>query len=295
MPLGPVMSDPVMKDRVCLVTGASRGVGKGIALALGDAGATVYVTGRTTDADADAGTRGTIDRTAFEISERGGRGLAIRCDHTNEPEVAAAFDRIAAEQDGRLDVVVSNAWGGYEAYDAGEFSLPFWEQPFSARWAGMFEAGVKAHLLTCQLGARAMQTRGSGLLVATLSWDRDRYYEQYPNVFYYASSQAVRRALIAIGADLKPSGVAAIGLAPGFTRTEKVLDAFGIGASEWESVEALAMSESPLYPGRAVVALATDPQVMERTGGVFKSGELAEAYGFTDIDGRVVPPFEPPV
>jgi len=289
------MSDLPLDGRVCLVTGASRGIGKGIAQALGDAGAIVYVTGRTTRDSTPPGTAGAIEDVADDVTARGGRGIAVPCDHADVSQVSTLYERIRSQHAGRLDLVVSNAWGGYEAYDHREFSTPFWEQPFEKRWRGMFEAGVKSHLLACQHAARLMVGQETGLIVVTLSWDRDRYYEQYPNVFYYAATQAIRRAVHAMAADLRREGVSVVGLAPGFTRTEKVLGAFGIDESGWKDVEALAMSESPLYSGRAVVALASDPNIATRSGEVFKTGSLAPEYGFTDADGRVVPPFEPPI
>lgn len=273
-----------LRDTIALVTGASRGAGRGIALALGEAGATVYVTGRSTrGADTTEGLPGTIEDTAEAVTARGGRGVAVRCDHTVDAQVDAAVARIERTH-GRLDVVVSNAWGGYEGHDGAGFVAPFWEQPMS-RWEGMFTAGVRAHAVTCRAAVRLMLPRRSGLIVLTTAWDHDKYLG---NLFYDVAKAAVNRMAHGMARELRPHGIAALALAPGFMRTERVMAAharepFDLGATE-----------SPAYVGRAVVALAADARVMDRSGQILQPGVLAREYGFADVDGTRPAPFEIP-
>src|SRR5262249_22706969 len=157
--------------KIAVVTGASRGVGKGIALALGDAGATVYVTGRSDAGGTTEGLPGTIQETAKAVTERGGHRVAVRCDHKADGHVEALFARVKQEQ-GRLDLLVNNAWGGYEQYDWSRFTAPFWEQPLG-HWAGMFECGVRAHLVASRLAVPLMIPGRRGLIIHTTAWDRD--------------------------------------------------------------------------------------------------------------------------
>ncbi len=271
---------------VALVSGASRGVGRGIARELGAAGATVYVTGRSTRQQySPAARRETIDETADMVTEAGGTGMAIACDHTNETQLAALFARVQHTH-GRLDLLVNNAWGGYEGHDD-TFLAPFWEQPL-ARWEGMFGAGVRATMLTSRHAARLMLAQQRGLIIHTLAWDRGLYLG---NAFYDVAKAAISRMAFAMAHDLRPHGVAAVALAPGFVRTEKVLEAMQTDECHWHNVPALARSESPAYIGRAVVALASDPDVLRFSGDTLMTGELAPRYGFTDADGRQPPPF----
>jgi NAD(P)-dependent dehydrogenase (short-subunit alcohol dehydrogenase family) len=265
---------------VAVVTGASRGVGKGIALALGEAGATVYVTGRSDAGGTTEGLPGTIRETADAVTQRGGQGIPVRCDHTVAVEVEALFARVKQEQ-GRLDVLVNNAWGGYESHDWSRFVAPFWEQPMR-HWSGMFESGVRAHLLATRLAVPLMLANCRGLIVHTTAWDRDRYLG---NLFYDVAKAAVNRMAFGMARELQPHHIAVVALAPGFVRTERVLAAFAAAGRAPESLE------SPEYIGRAVVALAADANVLARSGRVLTVGELAAEYGFTDVDGRQWPPF----
>jgi NAD(P)-dependent dehydrogenase (short-subunit alcohol dehydrogenase family) len=261
-----------LEGKVAVVTGASRGAGRGIALALGSAGAKVVVTGRSTRAgDATEGLPGTVEDVADEVTRRGGRGIPARCDHTDDAQVAAVFARVRAEL-GRLDLLVNNAWGGYEHYDRVEFGLPFWEQPAARRWAGMYEAGVRAHLVAAQHAARLMIPARRGLLVSTFAWDEGKYLV---NLFYDVAKSAIARMAWGMARELRPHGVASVALACGFMRTERVLAS---GAD-------LSRTESPEYAGRAIAALAADPRILEKSGEVLYTGALARAYGFVDVDG----------
>jgi len=269
-----------LRGRVAVVTGASRGIGKGIALALGEAGAIVYVTGRSDASGTTEGLPGTVSDTADEVTERGGQGIAVRCDHTADTEVEALFARVRQEQ-GRLDLLVNNAWGGYERFDWSRFAAPFWEQPMQ-HWSGMFESGVRAHLATARLAVPLMLPNRGGLIVHTTAWDRDKYLG---NLFYDLAKAAVNRMSFSMARELRPHQIAVVALAPGFVGTERVLAAFtGAGRVPGNL-------ESPAYIGRAVVALAGDTDVLAKSGQVLTVGELAAEYGFTDVDGRQWPPF----
>ncbi|WP_440989137.1 SDR family NAD(P)-dependent oxidoreductase [Haloarchaeobius baliensis] len=269
-----------LSGTVALVTGASRGVGRGIAIELGTAGATVYVTGRSV-ADGTEGLPGTVTETAELVTERGGEGVAVRCDHTVDADVEALFDRIERRQ-GRLDLLVNNVWGGYEAYDE-TFDAPFWEQPLD-RWDAMFDAGVRAHFSASRLAVPLLLASDTGLIVATSSGDGEKYRGSVP---YDVSKTAVERLGKATAHELREHGVASVVVQPGFTRTERVVATFE-AAGEPVPEE----THSPAYVGRAVVALAGDPAVMERSGDVHAVGDLAREYDFTDSDGSQPPAFE---
>lgn len=284
---------------IAVVTGASRGAGRGCAVELGAAGATVYVTGRSLRAQPAPGYErivsmsnlprvpGSIDETAEEVTRAGGRGIAVTCDHTDEAQVQALFERVRRES-GRLDLLVNNAWGGHETFD-GVFQAPFWERPM-VHWDAMFDRGVRNHLLASRLAAPMFVRQGRGLIVTTTFWDRDHYLRG--NLFYDLAKAAMTRLAFGMAQELRPHGVASVAVSPGWMRTEFVLAGHQTDEAHWHERPALARTESPRYLGRAVVALASDAQVMARTGQVLRVGDLAHAYGFTDIDGRVIPPFE---
>jgi NAD(P)-dependent dehydrogenase (short-subunit alcohol dehydrogenase family) len=294
------MIDTPLRDLIAVVTGASRGAGRGIALELGAAGATVYVTGRSTRQSPGKGYErflplldleappGTIEDTAEEVTRMGGKGIAVRCDHTVESEVDACFQRVAREQDGRLDLLVNNAWGGHQ--DPAHIVKPFWELP-TTFWDGMFQAGVRNHILAAKYAAPLMIARRRGLIVTVTFWDRDRYTGHF---YYDLAKASMNRLAYGIAQELQPHGVASVAVSPGWMRTEFVLAGHGTDEQHWTEVPALAATESPRYVGRAVVALASDPRVMEKSGRVHRVGDLAAEYGFTDVDGRRVPPFELP-
>jgi NAD(P)-dependent dehydrogenase (short-subunit alcohol dehydrogenase family) len=280
-----------LKGKVAIVTGASRGGGRGIALALGEAGATVYVTGRSTRGDSTRpdlpGT--TIEDTAELVTARGGVGIAIRCDHTADEQVERLFQRVKGEQN-RLDVLVNNVWGGYENYDAATFDARFWEQPLW-RWDRMFTAGVRAHFAASRLAAPLMMARQQGLIVSTTAWDRGKYLGSVP---YFVAKSAIKAMAYGLALELRAHNIAAVALAPGWMRTEDVLHQFGTDEAHWREAPALSSTESTEYVGRAVVALASDPNVIQKSGNLLMVGDQAAEYGFTDVDGRQIPPFRIP-
>ena len=277
---------------VALVTGASRGAGRGIAVELGAAGATVYVTGRsvgggpTTDS-----VPGTIDETARDVSDRGGQGVAIRCDHTVDADVESLFERIKGDR-GRLDVLVNNVWGGYENSDCRPLPLvPFWEQSLR-QWDGMFTAGVRAHLAASRLAVPLMLSQRRGLIVSTTANLEALPYMR--NLFYDLAKNAVARLAWAMGHELREHGIAAVAVAPGFMRTERVVEAFR-RAGALDAINGPGgPKETTGYLGRAIVALASDAHVIEKSGQLLEVGTLAREYGFTDLDGAQPPPFRVP-
>jgi NAD(P)-dependent dehydrogenase (short-subunit alcohol dehydrogenase family) len=275
---------PDLRGRVTVVTGASRGVGRGIALVLGECGATVYVTGRSTRAHArasDAGP-GTVDDTADEVTARGGAGIAAPADHTDDAQTAALFARVAGEQHGRLDLVVANAWGGYEAGTA-DFTARFWEQPLS-RWDAMFTAGLRAQFATARAAAPAMVRDGRGLIVVTGGTDLPEHY--LGSVPYDVVKAAASRLVVALAHELREHGVAAVGVYPGFTRTEAVVAAFAE-----QGAEPPPETHSPEYVGRAVASVLADEDRMGLSGTGAQAATLARRYGFADVDGREIAPF----
>lgn len=292
-------SPPDLKNCVAVVTGASRGAGKAIAMELGAAGATVYVTGRSTRGHpAQAygqllalsklpAVPGNIDDTADEVTRLGGKGIAVPCDHTKEEDVSHVFARVQKER-GRLDLLVNNAWGGHETFD-GVFDAPFWERGME-QWDSMFDRGVRNHLLSSRLAVPLMLRQGKGLLVTTTFWDRGHYLKG--NLFYDLAKAAMTRLAFGMAEELRPRGIASLAVSPGWMRTEFVLTGHQTDEEHWHERPELARTESPHYLGRAVAALAADPAVMVKSGDVHLVAHLAREYGFTDIDGRQPPAFE---
>jgi NAD(P)-dependent dehydrogenase (short-subunit alcohol dehydrogenase family) len=275
-----------LQNKVALVTGASRGAGRGIALSLGDAGAIVYVTGRSVRGKATTeNLPGTIEDTAESVTARGGTGIAVRCDHTVDSDVETLFARLEHEQ-GRLDLLVNNAWGGYEQHDYRKFTAPFHEQPLR-HWDGMFTAGVRAALVASRFAVALMIPQKSGIIVNITAWDRDK---DFGNLFYDVAKGAVVRMTRGMARELRQYSIAAIALAPGFIRTERVAGAFEAAGNK----DYLKFTESPEYVGRAVAAVAADRNVLEKSGKVLTAGDLAEEYDFTDVDGRRIPAFRVP-
>jgi len=266
-----------LKNRIALVTGASRGVGKGVALGLGEAEATVYITGRTVESgNGPMGLPGTIQETAEDVNRLGGIGIPVRCDHTDDHQVEALFAQIDREQN-RLDLLVNSVWGGYERmFENNEFTwpYPFWMQPIW-RWDAMFNAGVRAHYVASTLAAKRMVKQGSGLIVNISFWAAQK---KIGNVAYGVSKATTDQMTAYMAEELRPHGVTVISVYPGLVRTESVMRA--------AAFLDLSNSESPQFIGRAVAALASDPDVMKRTGTVCVAAALGQEYGFDDIDGK---------
>jgi NAD(P)-dependent dehydrogenase (short-subunit alcohol dehydrogenase family) len=288
-----------LQGRIAVVTGASRGAGRGVAVELGAAGATVIVTGRSTRGrPAQAygkllalsgmeAVPGTIDDTADEVTAAGGRGIAVRCDHGIEEEVAALFARVQRDH-GRLDILVNNAWGGHETFD-GVFDAPFWERPMD-HWDAMMDRGVRHHLLASRHAAPLLVAQRHGLIVTTTFHDRGRYLRG--NLFYDLAKASMSRLAFAMAEELRPHDVASVAVSPGWMRTEFILAGHKTDEAHWQERPSLARTESPRYLGRAVAALAGDADVLGKSGRVLLVADLAREYGFTDIDGRQPPAFE---
>jgi dehydrogenase/reductase SDR family protein 1 len=249
-----------LDGKLAVVTGATQGVGRGVARELAQHGARVFVTGRSMPDD------GHIDQ--------GITGLL--CDHRDDGQVEAVFGRILREANA-IDILVNNVWGGYERMiENGAFTWgkPFWEQPLW-RWDAMFGAGVRAHYQASQLAAPSMIAQRRGLIVNISTWAAQK---RIGNVAYGVSKAATDKMTSDMAIELQPYGVAVVSLYPGLVRTEKVMQ-----AAQWLD---MSNSESPEFIGRAIVSLATDPDVLHHTGKVLVAAALAQEYGFTDIDGK---------
>lgn len=280
-----------LSGKIALVSGASRGAGRGIALALGEAGATVYVAGRTTRAGPPPidGAPGTIDDTAEEVTARGGRGIAVQADLTREEDVARLYDRIEHEA-GRLDLLANAVWGGNERYGEIAWDSPFWEQSLDQLRQTILP-GPYAYLLVSRQAARLMAARAAGLIVHLtdgVSADGSRPYAG--QIAWDLAHAAIERMAFAMSHDLQPRGVAVVALMPGFMRTERVLMYFPTEESRQNPM--FQRTETPEYLGRAVAALAADPNVIAKAGQLAFVADLAREYGFTDVDGSQPPRFE---
>src|SRR5215510_501805 len=266
-----------MKGKVAVVTGASRGVGRGIALGLGEAGATVYVTGRSVKDKTDVEKLGgTVFQTAEEVTAIGGKGIAIHCDHRDDKQVEAAFKQITKESK-KIDILVNNAWGGYEKMGEGSkltFFKPFWEQPFWP-WDAMFDAGVRAAYTASALAARTMIRKKKGLIVNISFWSAQVYLN---NTQYGVSKAAVDKMAEYMAHELKKYQVAVVSLYPGLVRTESVMR----NAKHFD----MSNSESPQFIGHVVAALASDKNIMKKSGKVLVAAQEALEYGIQDIDGK---------
>jgi NAD(P)-dependent dehydrogenase (short-subunit alcohol dehydrogenase family) len=266
---------------IALVAGATRGAGRGIAVGLGEAGATVYCTGRgTTYARPE-----TIEETAGLVTAAGGTGVAVRADHNDPEAVCGLIDRIRAEQ-GRLDVLVNDVWGGEQLF---EWATPVWEHDL-ANGLRLLHNALDTHLITSHFAIPLLLEHPGGLVVevsdGTVSYNATHYRE---NVFYDLAKTGVNRLAWGQAQELAPRGATAVALTPGWLRSEMMLDAFGVTEANWRDACSFqphfCVSESPLYVGRAVAALAGDPDVARWNGMSVSSGELAQVYGFTDADG----------
>jgi NAD(P)-dependent dehydrogenase (short-subunit alcohol dehydrogenase family) len=267
-----------LSGKVAVVTGASRGIGKGIALALADQGATVYVTGRTVSSGSSP-LPGTVGETAAEIDRRGGRGVAVQVDHARDEQVAALFEQVHREQ-GRLDILVNNALTiPKELTQPG----PFWDKPIS-NWE-MIDVGLRSNFVAAWHAAKIMVPQQSGLIVALSGYVGVTYTY---NVIFGTCKTATDRMARDMAIELKPHKVASLSLWQGFTYTERAQENLKTVAGMASQLNSAAGS-SVEFPGRVIAALARDPQLMKRSGGTFINAELAAEYGVTDIDGRTIP------
>ncbi|MFJ3922165.1 SDR family oxidoreductase [Streptomyces sp. NPDC090022] len=273
-----------LTGKVALVAGGTRGGGRGIAVELGAAGATVYVTGRSsgTGGRSELDRPETIEETAEKVTAAGGLGIAARTDHSRPDEVRALVDRISAEQGGRLDILVNSVWGGDPLTD---WERPVWEQDLDTGLRLLRQA-VETHIITSRFALPLMVARGSGLVVEVTDGNTARYRGTF---FYDLAKSAVIRLAVAQAAELRPHGVAAVALTPGFLRSEAMLEHFGVTEANWRDGAAqdpnFAHSETPAYLGRAVAALAADPDIMAKSGRALATWGLYREYGFTDTDG----------
>jgi dehydrogenase/reductase SDR family protein 1 len=265
-----------LDGQIAVVTGASRGIGKGIALELGAAGATVYVTGRTLD-DSGAPVPGTIGATAEEVTKLGGKGIPVRVDHANDDEIVALFARVKEEQ-GRIDILINNV---FTLPDEPVFEGTFWEHSVGL-YDKLLHVGCRGHYVASHTVAPMMVEQKSGLIVNISSFAGAAYVFSVP---YGIGKAAVDRMAKDMAVELKPHGVTCVSLWPGVVRTEYILKTHAEGEVPF-SVE---HGETPRFSGRAVVAFATDPKRLDRTGEVLICYELGREYGFTDIDGRQPP------
>jgi NAD(P)-dependent dehydrogenase (short-subunit alcohol dehydrogenase family) len=263
-------------DCIALVTGASRGAGKGIALALGDAGATVYVTGRS-QAEGDSALPGTVYATAEQITQRGGRGIAVVCDHANDESVAALFAQIERDH-GKLDILVNNALC---VPDGLTLPGPFWEKPLSLQ--DILNVGLRSSYVAGYYAAPLLVKQG-GLLVNTSS-PGGRSYMHGPA--YGAGKAGVDKMAHDMAVDFEPYQVAVVSLWMGLLKTERTQAAFEADPDLYRDM--MAMVESPEFTGRVIAALSADKNRMARSGKVWFAAELGAEYGLADIDGRLPP------
>ena len=276
-----------LNGKVALVAGATRGAGRGTAVALGEAGATVYCTGRSTrERRSEYDRPETIEETAELVSAAGGTGIAVRVDHLEPAEVEALVGRIDAER-GRLDVLVNDVWGGELLF---EWNAPVWQHDL-ANGLRILRLALDTHLITSHFALPLLIRRPGGLVVEMTDGTREYNAEHYRlSAFYDLAKWGVLRLAFAQAQELAPHGSAAVALTPGWMRSEMMLEHYGVTEANWRDGAATnphfaAISESPRFVGRAVAALAADPDLGRRNGGSFSSGGLAREYGFTDLDG----------
>ncbi len=276
-----------LAGKVALVAGATRGAGRGTAVALGEAGATVYCTGRTTrERRSEYDRPETIEETAELVDDAGGRGIAVAVDHLEPDQVGALVRRIDSEA-GKLDLLVNDIWGGEGLF---EWDTPVWEHDLD-NGLRMLRLGIDTHLITSHFAMPLLIREPGGLVVEMTDGTHEYNAENYRNpIFYDLVKNAVNRLAFAQAKELAPHGCTAVALTPGWLRSERMLDIYGVTEDSWRdatrgSPHFAAISESPRFVGRAVAALAADPDVHGRNGGSFSSGGLAREYGFTDVDG----------
>lgn len=279
------MSKP-LDGKVALVAGATRGAGRGIAVELGAAGATVYVTGRSTrERRSEYDRPETLEDTADLVTEAGGHGIAVPTDHLEPEQVRSLVARIAEER-GRLDVLVNDVWGGEKLF---EWESPVWEHDLD-NGLRLLRLAVETHAITSHFALPLLLRNPGGLVVEMTDGTAEYNGANYRATFFYdLAKSAVLRMAFALGHELGPRGATAVALTPGWLRSEMMLDGFGVTEENWrdalERVPHFAISETPRFVGRAVAALAADPEVARFNGQSLSSGSLARTYGFTDLDG----------
>ncbi|HMB89621.1 MAG TPA: SDR family oxidoreductase [Rhodothermales bacterium] len=273
-----------LAGKIAIVAGATRGAGRGIACMLGEAGATVYCTGRSVRGQpATPGRPETIEETAEMVTAHGGEGIFAQVDHTDKAQVQALVERVRAKQ-GRLDILVNDIWGG----DAlTEWGKPFWQLDL-AKGFTMLERAIHTHIITSRYAVPLMLDTGPGLVIE-ITDGADVYYRQ--SLFYDLVKMSVIRLAYAMALELREHRITSVALTPGFLRSEFMLDLFEVTEANWQEAARkkephFIASETPFFVGRAAAALAADPQVFEKTGGVFSSWGLAREYNFDDVDGR---------
>jgi NAD(P)-dependent dehydrogenase (short-subunit alcohol dehydrogenase family) len=279
-------TDTPLTGKVALVAGATRGAGRAIAVQLGAAGATVYVTGRTTREHVSEVGRATetIEETAELVTAAGGEGIAVPADHLEPEQVRAVVERIDRDH-GRLDILVNDIWGGNHLLD---FDTRMWDVELS-RGLRMIELGVKSHIITSSIALPLLVRRPGGLVVEVTDGTAETNKGFRENFYYDLAKNGPIRMAFILGEELKSVGGAAVSVTPGFLRSEEMLDIFGVTEETWrEAIDKQAhwaLSESPVYLGRGVAALAADPERARWNGQSLSSGQLAKVYGVTDADG----------
>ena len=272
-----------LTETIAVVAGATRGAGRGIARMLGEAGATVYCSGRSVAGHpATPGRSETIDETAALVTAAGGRGIAVRTDHTDAAQVEALFDRVKSES-GQLDVLVNDIWGGD---DLTEWGQAFWTLD-PVKGFTILDSAIRTHILTSRYGVPLMIARSRGLIVEITDGDHSGYRS---TLYYDLAKMGAIRLAFAMGEELANTAITAVAITPGFLRSEAMLERFGVTEANWRDAASTVMgfeeSETPCFVGRAVAALAADPNVHAKNGGVYASWTLSDEYGFSDIDGR---------
>ncbi|MFS1515330.1 SDR family oxidoreductase [Bacillus sp. SCS-151] len=273
-----------LTGKIAVVAGGTRGAGRGIAMMLGEAGATVYVTGRSTRGNLSSmGRTETIEETAELVNSKGGIGIPVRVDHTVEDDVKSLFNKIEEEQNGKLDILVNDVWGGDPLT---QWETPFWEHDLDNGLL-MQRRAVHSHMITSHYGVPLMVKNQRGLVIEITDGVS---YDYRGNLYYSLAKISTIHLAQAMSKDLEDHNIIAVAVSPGYLRSEAMLDWFGVTEENWQEGAAkdphFIASETPFFIGRAIAALASDPKVQNKTGKALSSWELSREYGFKDIDGR---------
>ncbi|MDX8366735.1 SDR family oxidoreductase [Cytobacillus sp. IB215665] len=273
-----------LTGKIAVVAGGTRGAGRGIAMMLGEAGATVYVTGRSTRGNLSSmGRTETIEETAELVKSKGGIGIPVRVDHTVEDDVKSLFNKIKEEQNGKLDILVNDVWGGDPLT---QWETPFWEHDLDNGLL-MQRRAVHSHMITSHYGVPLMVKNQKGLVIEITDGVS---YDYRGNLYYSLAKISTIHLAQAMSKDLEDHNITAVAVSPGYLRSEAMLDWFGVTEENWQEGAAkdphFIASETPFFIGRAIAALASDPKVQNKTGKALSSWELSREYGFKDIDGR---------